>query len=141
MSDIFHKSCYTTRTTGYKYRTLSTNTGEKPSKENKETNVFDRKFKELKNAITSRINKEVHDTQTARINIDEKFDKVNSKINTMLDLKDTITMLRKDLQTAEDVLCNMVERVEKLESMLVVSEASSFQSHNSFMRVNSYQNY
>ncbi|CAF4756459.1 unnamed protein product [Pieris macdunnoughi] len=94
MSDIFHKSCYTTRTTGYKYRTLSTNTGEKASKENKETNVFDRKFKELKNAITSRINKEVDDTQTARIKIDEKFDKVNSKINTMLDLKDTITMLR-----------------------------------------------
>lgn len=144
MSDIFHKSCYTSRSTGYKYRTLSTNTGDKASKENKETNVLDRKFKELKNAIIMRINKEVDDTQSARFRIEEKFNKVDAKINSMLELQNTVTMLRKDLQLAEDVLCSMVERLENLEKILVISETSSFQSRSySFIKhlYNSYQDY
>ncbi|CAG4949954.1 unnamed protein product [Colias eurytheme] len=135
MSDIFHKSCYTSRSVGYKYRTLSTNTGEKKCKEGKEGNVFDMKFNELKNAITSRINQEVSETRSARNSIQEKFEKIDAKINTMLDLQNTVAVLRKDLQVAEDVLANMVEKVEKLECIIGESEACSLQSRkNSFDR-------
>ncbi|CAK1544996.1 unnamed protein product [Leptosia nina] len=136
MSDIFHKSCYTSRSPGYKYRTLSTNTGEKSSKDSKEeTNVFDKKFKELKNAITSRINKEVEETQTARNIIQTKFEKVDNKINSMLDLQNTVMVLRKDLQVAEDVLITMVDRVDRLDMIVGDSDACSFQSRkNSFVK-------
>ncbi|VVD03216.1 unnamed protein product [Leptidea sinapis] len=128
MSENFHKSCYTSRCAGYKYRTLSTNTGDKTSRDSKEDNIFDRKFKELRTAITSRINKQVTDTKSARESIKVKIDKIDAKITSMLELKEAVAMLKKDLQSAEIALETMVDTVERLESIVGVSEVSSVQS-------------
>lgn len=59
MSEYFHKNCYTSRSSGYKYRTLGSNTGDKKRRDVQEDNVFDKKFKELKKTIYSKIEKEV----------------------------------------------------------------------------------
>lgn len=59
MSQYFHKTCYTSRSSGYKYRTLGSNTGDKKRRDVQEDNVFDKKFKELKRTIYSKIEKEV----------------------------------------------------------------------------------
>ncbi|XP_045766611.1 uncharacterized protein LOC123868222 [Maniola jurtina] len=131
MSEIFHKSCYTTRTTGYKYRTLSTNTGEKTRRDSKEDTTFDRKFTELQREITSRIGKEVNDTQRARQSIQDKLEKIETKINTMLDVQNTIQSLRQDLRTAENTLVDIMEKVEKIEGFIGVSESCSLKSHKS----------
>lgn len=131
MSEIFHKSCYTSRSTGYKYRTLSTNTGEKKRRDSKEDSTFDRKFKELKREITSRITKEVDESQRARKSIQEKLDKVDKKINGMLDVQNTIAILRKDLRVTENILVDTMEKVEKIENFIGNSENCSLRSQKS----------
>ncbi|CAH2217201.1 jg2783 [Pararge aegeria aegeria] len=131
MSQIFHKSCYTTRSTGYKYRTLSTNTGEKKRRNFKEDTTFDKKFTELQREITSRIVKEVDDTQRARQTIQDKFEIVESKINTMLDVQNTIQSLRQNLRTAENTLVDIIQKVEKIEGFIGVSDSCSFKSRKS----------
>ncbi|XP_050351652.1 uncharacterized protein LOC126774259 [Nymphalis io] len=134
MSELFHKSCYTSRSTGYKYRTLSTNTGEKKRRESKEDSTFDRKFKELKGEIGSRIMKEVDEVQRARQSIQDKFEKIDAKINSMLNIQTTITLLRNDLRQAENILVDTIEKVEKMEGIIGESEASSLQSRSSYCK-------
>ncbi|CAH2091015.1 unnamed protein product [Euphydryas editha] len=130
MSEFFHKSCYTSRTTGYKYRTLSTNTGEKKRRDSNTDSPLTKKFKELKGEITSRIIKEVDESQRARKSIRDKFEKIDTKINSMLDVQNTITILRKDLLASENILVDTMEKIEKIENIVGVSQSSSLQSRN-----------
>lgn len=129
MSDIFHKSCYTSRSAGYKYRTLSTNTGEKQLC--KQDVRCERKFKELKKEINSRIDKEVDESQKARKVILEKFEVIDKIINGILDVQNTISNLRKDLRNSENILVDTLEKVEKIESTIGNSESCSMQSRKS----------
>lgn len=131
MSEIFHKSCYTSRSTGYKYRTLSTNTGEKQLYNNKEDVTCERKFQELKKEINSRITKEVDESQKARKCILEKFETIDKVINGMLEVQNMISNLRKDLCNAENILVNTLEKVEKIENVIGNSESCSIQSRKS----------
>ncbi|CAG9793953.1 unnamed protein product [Diatraea saccharalis] len=133
MSQIFHKSCYTARSSGYKYRTLSTNTGEKKRRDSREDSTFDRKFKELQNEIACRIDKQVKHTQKARGMILEKFEKIDSKINLMMELKDTVTILRKNINTAEDALSDIVQKIERLDAN-TGSDAYTLHSRKSSFR-------
>lgn len=134
MSEFFHKSCYTSRSTGYKYRTLSTNTGEKKRRDSSIDTPLTKKFKELKGEITSRIMKEVDESQRARKSIREKFEKIDKKINSMLDVQNTITILRKDLRVSENILVDTMEKIEKIENIVGESECSSLISRNSFCK-------
>lgn len=86
MSEIFHKSCYTSRSSGYKYRTLSTNTGVRKRRASEEDNTFDKKFRELHREIMSRVDAQVSLTQRARDSIEDKFNKIDMKISSMLEL-------------------------------------------------------
>lgn len=130
MSEIFHKNCYTSRTSGYKYRTLSTNTGDKRKRDTKDDNTFDRKLRELKKEIISRIDNQVNQAHGARERIQEKFTKVDSKIDSMLDLKNTVLALRGDLTTAENRLVDLFRRVYNLELVANDIEVGSLQSRS-----------
>ncbi|KAL0871813.1 hypothetical protein ABMA27_004295 [Loxostege sticticalis] len=134
MSQIFHKSCYTSRSSGYKYRTLSTNTGEKKRRDSKEDSTFDKKFNELQRAISSRIDDQIDKSQSARDNIREKFEKINAKIDSMLELQDTVTSLRKNLQVVENTIAEMAQRIEKIDAVTLGSEACTLQSRKSSFR-------
>ncbi|CAH0584392.1 unnamed protein product [Chrysodeixis includens] len=131
MSEIFEKSCYTARSSGYKYRTLSTNTGEQTRRDSRDDNAFEKKFRELRRAIVGRVNREVNDTHKARVSILQKFDKVDAKINAMLELQNTVQTLRKDLESAADDLINMVNKIDVLD---VHTEMYSLQSQRPSFR-------
>ncbi|KAG6444779.1 hypothetical protein O3G_MSEX003561 [Manduca sexta] len=105
MSQVFHKSCYTARSTGYKYRTLSTNTGDKKRRDSIEDNSFDKKLKELKHEITSRIDKELDQAQ-----------------------KNSVATMRQDLHVAESTLTELVDRIGKLDIATYDSELYCLQS-------------
>lgn len=134
MSEIFHKSCYTTRSSGYKYRTLSTNTGERKRRDSREDNAFEKKFRELRKAILSRVNKEVSDTQKARETILQKFEKLDAKIDSMVVLQNTVTGMRKDLLSAGYILMEMINKVEKIETINSRTELFSLQSQRASFR-------
>lgn len=125
MSQIFHKSCYTSRSSGYKYRTLSTNTGDRKRRDSKEENAFDWNLRELKRAILSRIDKELEQTQHAREAIKLRFFKVDAKVNSMLELQKTVVGLRKDLCSIENRLAVMVEKVDKLDMLTAAPDVYS----------------
>lgn len=134
MSQIFHKSCYTSRSSGYKYRTLSTNTGERKRRDSKEDSTFDRKFKELQRDISVRIEKQLSQTQRARDTIKEKFEKIDAKINSMIELQTTVASLRQNLQVVENSIVDMAQKVEKIEALTSNSEACTLQSQKSSFR-------
>lgn len=123
MSDIFHRTCYT-RCAGYKYRTLATNTGEKKRRDSKDDNTFERKFRDLKKEITSRIDTEVNKSQVARQRMRTKLELINAKVDTMLELQSTVTSLAADLHVAESNLADMMLKVEQLDSMTTPSSGS-----------------
>ncbi|KAJ8716020.1 hypothetical protein PYW08_013305 [Mythimna loreyi] len=126
---IFPKRCYTARSSGYKYRTLSTNTGERKRRNSKEDNAFERKFKELSKAILTRVNKEVEETHKARESILDKFESLDAKINSMVELQKTVTELHSILQKASFTLVDLMEKVDKLEILSSRAEMLSTQSH------------
>ncbi|KAG6444778.1 hypothetical protein O3G_MSEX003561 [Manduca sexta] len=128
MSQVFHKSCYTARSTGYKYRTLSTNTGDKKRRDSIEDNSFDKKLKELKHEITSRIDKELDQAQKARSFINEKLEKIEAKINSMVELQNSVATMRQDLHVAESTLTELVDRIGKLDIATYDSELYCLQS-------------
>lgn len=134
MSEIFHKSCYTSRSTGYKYRTLSTNTGERKRRDTHEDNTFDKQFKELEKEITSRIDAQVNLTQKARESIENKFNTIDTKINSILELQNTVTSLRQNLQVAESSLAEMLFKVDRIEAVVAGNEAYSLKSKKSSFR-------
>ncbi|XP_059053859.1 uncharacterized protein LOC131848118 [Achroia grisella] len=131
MSDVFHKSCYTSRSTRYKYRSLSTNTGGHKRRDSKEESTFDIKIKELKREITSKILSEVDMMQKARECMNIKFENVDEKINSMVDLQNTVKCLRKDLQNAETTLAGIVMKIERLNMLVADNEARSLRSRRS----------
>lgn len=134
MCERFNKNCYTSRSSGYKYRTLSTNTGERKRRDSKEDSTFDRKFKELKREITSRISNQVDEMQRTRESIKDKFDKIHSKIDSMIELQNTVLVLRDDLHVAESTLTGLIEKVDKLEAVTAGGEAYSLRSRKSSFR-------
>lgn len=125
MSVIFHKSCYTSRSSGYKYRTLSTSTGKKDKRDSLDGNTFERNFKHLKREISTRIDDQLNQTRKARESIQEKLVKLDCKINSILELQTTIECMRKDLQSAEFALVDIMEKVNKLEMSVSGSEGYS----------------
>ncbi|XP_013190467.2 uncharacterized protein LOC106134871 [Amyelois transitella] len=133
MSDVFHKICYTSRSSGYKYRTLSTNTGKRRRRDTKDESTFDRKFRELKNEIVTRIDDELDLTQEARDHIDAKFEKVQGKIESMLELQEVMVGLKNDLRVAENNLANLILRVDKLDAA-TGGEEYSLHSRRSFFQ-------
>ncbi|XP_028167820.1 uncharacterized protein LOC114358137 [Ostrinia furnacalis] len=134
MSQIFHKSCYTSRSSGYKYRTLSTNTGERKRRDSKEDSTFDRKFKELQKDISSRIENQIEHAQGARDHIREKFEKIDAKIDSMLELQNTVTSLRKNLHVVENSIAEMAQKIEKIDTLTMGSDACTLQSRKSSFR-------
>ncbi|XP_022830317.1 uncharacterized protein LOC111359106 [Spodoptera litura] len=134
MSGIFHKSCYTARSSGYKYRTLSTNTGERAKRHEREENGLDKKFKELRRAITMRVNKEVDETHKARESILNKFEKLDTKITSMIELQNTVALLRKDLRSVGYALRQMGSKVDNIENLNSRTEMYSLQSQRLSLR-------
>ncbi|KAI8426135.1 hypothetical protein MSG28_005087 [Choristoneura fumiferana] len=132
MSQVFHKSCYTTRSSGYKYRTLSTNTGERKRRDSKEDCSVDKVFRDIRRAISTKIDTELEKTGHSRELIFEKFEKIDSKINTMLDLQDNILAMRQTLTLAENSLIDMIQKVQKIEAY--TSEPESLKSKKSSFR-------
>lgn len=122
------------RSTGYKYRTLSTNTGEKKRRDSVEDNTFDRKIKELRNVMHSKIQNEVDQMGDARDAIHEKFKKIDSKIDSMIELQSTVLGLRDNLRHAEAALVLMLEKVNKIEISVGQTELCSFHSRKSSYR-------
>ena len=119
MSDLkFHKSCYTARSSGYKYRTLSTNTGSKKKRDSVEDTSFERKIRELNVAIVSRVTKEVNSTNEARESILEKFSRLDAKINAMLEIQQTVAELNNNLENVSLALVSMTEKVNKIEMQI-----------------------
>ncbi|PZC76049.1 hypothetical protein B5X24_HaOG205188 [Helicoverpa armigera] len=135
MSDIFHSSCYTSRTSGYKYRTLSTNTGDRRSRDSREDSAYERKFRELRKAILTRVNKEVNQTHKARHTILDKFTKLDAKIDSMLELQNTVALLRQDLIAAGNSIMDILSKVDRIEGYNSRSEMMSFQSQMTNLRV------
>ena len=123
----FHKSCYTARSSGYKYRTLSTNTGD-PKRDHEFESPFDRKFREFRKAIVSRVNKEVNKTHRARANSLEKFTILNDKINSMIELQTAVTDLNKILQSVSFTLVDLMDKVDKIETINSHADVLSQQS-------------
>lgn len=134
MSEIFHKSCYTVRSTGYKYRTLSTNTGDKKRRDSVEDCTFDTKLKELKWAMNTKIQNEVDKMADARDSIRDKFLKIDTKIDSLINLQKTVLGLRDDLNQAESTLVEMLEKINKLEVSVDRSEPCSLRSRKSSYR-------
>lgn len=126
---IFPKRCYTARSSGYKYRTLSTNTGERKRRDSKEDNAFGRKFKELSTAILTRVNKEVDETHKARESILEKFANLDAKINSMVENQKTVTELHNNLHAVNFTLVELMEKVDRLEILNYRADMLSTQSH------------
>lgn len=137
MSEIFHKSCYTSRSSGYKYRTLSTNTGERKRRDSKEDSTFDRKFKELQREISTRIEKQLNQAQKARDTIKEKYEKIDAKINSMLELQTTVTSLRKNLTVIENTMADVALKVEKIDEFTANSDTCTLRSRKSSFRAQS----
>lgn len=125
MSDIFHKSCYTSRSSGYKYRTLATNTGERKRRDSTEDTAFERKFKELNRRVMTRIDKQLNRSQTTRDMIQNRLEKLNTKIDSMLELQNNVASLRKDLVVVENTLTDLTERVSRLDQATTPSDRSS----------------
>ncbi|KAI5637108.1 hypothetical protein NE865_10158 [Phthorimaea operculella] len=121
-SMVFHKSVYTARSTGYKYRTLATNTGEKKRRDELEDIIFDTRFQDLKEMITSKIDQQLEVTRRSRQQLLDKMMKVDAKIDQMLEFQETVKSLRKDLTAAENTLADLLDRVEKLD---IFSESSN----------------
>ncbi|KOB74307.1 O-acyltransferase [Operophtera brumata] len=135
MSEFFHKSCYTSRSSGYKYRTLSTNTGEHSRfRSCHEGKTMDMKFKELELEINSRVEKHVKHAQKAREITHDKLNKIDAKINSVLDFFNTVTILRQSLLTAASSLASMGEKVSKIEAVLNETETSGISSKKSSFR-------
>ncbi|CAH0694048.1 unnamed protein product [Spodoptera exigua] len=134
MSGIFHKSCYTRRSSGYKYRTLATNTGDRVKPREVEDNGFEKKFRELRRAITTRVNKEVNRTHKARDSIMNKFEKLDNKINSMIELQNTVALLRNDLRSMGYALQQMTNKVDIIETLTARGEMYSLQSQRQSLR-------
>uniref|UniRef100_A0A2A4JHZ2 Uncharacterized protein n=1 Tax=Heliothis virescens TaxID=7102 RepID=A0A2A4JHZ2_HELVI len=132
MSEIFHSSCYTSRTSGYKYRTLSTNTGDRKTRDSRDDSAYERKFRELRKAILSRVDKEVNRTHKARQTIMDKFTKLDAKIDSMLELQNTVSVFRQDLLAVGNTIVDILDKVERLESFN--SRSESFQSQITNLR-------
>lgn len=134
MSENFHKSCYTSRSTGYKYRTLSTNTGERKRRDSNKDSSFDIKFKELEQEISSRIDTQVKLAQEAREISKDKFNKIEAKINSIIYLQETVTDLRQNLLIASCSLTPMLERLNTIEAAVTESETYTLDSKKSSIR-------
>lgn len=134
MSDLkFHKSCFMARSSGYKYRTLSTNTGNRKKRNSVEDNSFERKFRELNGAILSRVMKEVNNTNKARESMLEKFSKLEEKINAMVEVQKTVTELNGNLENVRIALLDMTDKVYNIE-MRNSRDAFTQQSHMTTFR-------
>ncbi|KAJ8713577.1 hypothetical protein PYW07_013947 [Mythimna separata] len=126
---IFPKRCYTARSSGYKYRTLSTNTGERKRRSSKEDSAFERKFRELSKAIVSRVTKEMEETHKARESILDKFTNLDAKINAMVELQKTVTDLHDNLHTMSFTLVDLMGKVDRLEILSARADVASTQSN------------
>ncbi|KAF9786595.1 hypothetical protein SFRURICE_016318 [Spodoptera frugiperda] len=129
MSEIFHK-----RYSGYKYRTLSTNTGERAKRLEREETPVERKFRELRRAITTRVNKEVDDTHKAREAILNKFEKLDNKITSMIELQNTVALLRKDLRSVGYAVQQVGKKVGNIEALNYRAEMYSLHSQRLSLR-------
>lgn len=140
MSEIFHKNCYTTRSAGYKYRTLSTNTTSKfgdllkVKEDGKHVSIWDKKISELRKAILAKVCKEASNAEEIRDNMNKKFEKIDAKVDSMLELQNTVLSLRKDLIAAGAAMVELFDKVDKMEA---ISAANSFQSRNTFQTLKS----
>ncbi|XP_028029437.1 uncharacterized protein LOC114242467 [Bombyx mandarina] len=130
MSQVFHKACYTSRIP--KCRTLSTNTDH--NKQNTDEDTYDRKIEELKLEVSEKIDKEIDRAKTSRQSILEKFNKIDSKIDSMLEIQDKVTALRKDLHTAEYTLSELTAKIAKIELASSSSDGFSLHSKNMSFR-------
>ncbi|KAJ2943704.1 hypothetical protein O0L34_g16815 [Tuta absoluta] len=118
---IFHKSVYSARSTGYKYRTLATNTGDKKRRDELEDDIFEKRVQDLKESINSRIDQQFEVMRNSRQQLLEKMMKVDEKIDQMLQVQETVKTLRKELTAAEGTLADLQDRVDKLD---IFSESS-----------------
>ncbi|CAB3220089.1 unnamed protein product [Arctia plantaginis] len=140
MSEVFHKNFYTTRSAGYKYRTLSTNTQSKfgdllkIKEDGKHVSIWDKKISELRKAILAKVCKEASIAEEVRDNMSKKFEKIDAKVDSMLELQNTVLSLRKDLSAVGTTLVELVDKVNKMDA---ISAANSFQSRKTYRTLRS----
>lgn len=132
----FHRTCYTRRTQGYKYRTLATNTNitykhSFPKDEN-DLPVLDRKFAELHRAVNSKIDLHLDRTKRARLALMEKFDVIDKKIDSILDLKNQLGDMQKVLTASENTMIRVAEKLNELDGSAGNNSQSSSKSGAAF---------
>lgn len=137
MERMCYWSYYNTRSLGYKYRNMSTNTGDGTQMDSAMAAKSIKKFSDLSRAISSKIANEVEKTNIARESIKNKIEIVDAKINSILDLQSTVIALRKDLNAAESSIANILEKVEMLEKKENIAYTPSTSSCHSPVRRNS----
>lgn len=115
MSDFSHRRCYISRSAGYKYRTFSTNTGVDMKRREDENTIIDSKFYELKRDICSRIENELRNAEKARQTIVEKYNKIDNKIDSLIEVQNVMTSLRSNIRVAQSSLDLLLERINNLE--------------------------
>lgn len=68
---------------------------------------------------------QIDQNQSSRDAINAKFEKVDVKINSMLETQSIVMSLRKDLNRVENVLFNLNQRVEKIGAVLSIADSTT----------------
>ncbi|KAG7295964.1 hypothetical protein JYU34_021054 [Plutella xylostella] len=78
----------------------------------------DEKIAEIHTAISDRLDNQLKFAHKSRVLMKEKFEKVESKINSILLFQDTVQSLRSDLQKTEKSLEILTKKVDKLDRII-----------------------
>lgn len=117
----FHRTCYTRRSQGYKYRTLATNTNitykHSFPRDEDDMPVLDRKFAELHRAVNSKIDIQLDRTRRARLALMDKFDDIDKKIDSMLDLKQQLSDMQKELTVSQNTMIRVAEKLNEFDGV------------------------
>ncbi|KAI5641005.1 hypothetical protein NE865_06660 [Phthorimaea operculella] len=87
------------------------------------------KFDELKLEITSKIEKELTDSNNARDFICQKYDELCNKINFLSELDATVTSFRSDVRAVEKQVSQLASRVDHIEKKAIYNEHPSLTSN------------
>ncbi|XP_028028079.1 uncharacterized protein LOC114241456 [Bombyx mandarina] len=90
--------------------------------------TIESKFDEIKIGIVNKIDKELIDSQNARLFIIQKYDELCNKINFLTELDSTFNGFRRDVKSIEQQVCELSQRVDSIEKRIICKECPSLTS-------------